>query len=67
MTHPNTPGRSMTAPATDSLGYTIRQQDGSLVEMRCADTIHNRQFVDFVQRHEPFGGANYKPEKPNER
>lgn len=40
----------------EPLVCTIRQQDGALVEMRYADTITNRQFVDYVRRHEAYGG-----------
>jgi hypothetical protein len=29
-------------------------QDGSIAEMRVPDTVHNRQFQDFVARHESF-------------
>lgn len=49
----------------EPLVCTIRQQDGSLVEMRYADTITNRQFVDYVRRHEAFSTISQeKPMRP---
>jgi len=32
--------------------YALYQQDGSMQEMTCKDTTHNRQFVAWVKIHD---------------
>jgi ABC-type branched-subunit amino acid transport system ATPase component len=43
------------------LHYTIRQQDGTLVEMSVADNLSMRLFVAWVERYESGGGKHENP------
>ena len=36
------------------IAYRIYAQDGSMIEMSVADTLHNRHFVEWVRIHDRY-------------
>lgn len=40
--------------ADGAIHYRLQQQDGSMREMTCPDTLMNRWFVTWVQIHDGF-------------
>ncbi len=41
--------------------YALYQQDGAMQPMVCADTLHNRRFVSWVQIHDRVAPAEENP------